>query len=425
VKVGAGEAQQASDAAVAAAEVTDRPPHFYVRLLSALYFSTFCIRLSFGMFIVAFPDYVDVDATTLGILWAASPLFELFSVLFIGAIIDRYGRKRVLIFGLLLGMLSLVTLVLTKNAVAIFIINGFHGVSSGCIIVSSLALMADYVKPESRGRAIGVFDGVNIFGWASGFFLGGVFLHLLEPRIGLVFVVAGGFAILGAVYAWFNISEPERKSFLVKQLSLSHFREVLRQRSLLYLALTWLVVYVLVGSLLAHAKKMGGALELSDFETGALMGGVCVVILATQRFFGSLSDRFGRTPIMSVGVLGLAGAMIIVCIGIVSAHSLSFSALKAELEPWLPVIGLFLLLAMAFPPAALAALADDAHEKRRGITMGVFALAMAAGMSVGPPSVGWVSDRIGPEGVFVYVMVVLVLITTFMVLRARALRRGE
>src|SRR5512136_3172418 len=90
---------------------------FYLRLLSSLYISTFFIRASFGIMLATLPIYLNITSEFIGygIISAASPLLEMGTVLFIGAVVDRYGRKIVLLSGLITASLLLFLLSLTKN----------------------------------------------------------------------------------------------------------------------------------------------------------------------------------------------------------------------------------------------------------------------------------------------------------------------
>ena len=64
------------------------------RLLWPLYAATFLIRFSFSLMIMVFPLYlVHLDRVLYGFVWSASPAAELVTVIFMGAIIDRYGRR--------------------------------------------------------------------------------------------------------------------------------------------------------------------------------------------------------------------------------------------------------------------------------------------------------------------------------------------
>lgn len=149
----------------------------YLRLLSSLYISTFFIRTSFGIMLATLQIYLGITDKLIGfaILSAASPLFELCTVLFIGAAVDRFGRKLILLSGLITGTTFLLILSTTQNLYAVFAINACHGIAAGAILVSSLALLTDCAPSDKRGREMGAFDAVNMLGWITGYAMGGTF----------------------------------------------------------------------------------------------------------------------------------------------------------------------------------------------------------------------------------------------------------
>lgn len=285
---------------------------WYKKLLSALYLSTFLIRASFGIMLTTFPLYLLLPTGfTLGLLDSIPPLLELITVLGIGAIVDRYGRRNVLLYGLVLGAIALFALVLTKNLYAIGVINAFHGISAGMILVSSLALIADYAPKNARGREMGAFDFVNIFGWITGFALGGLFIQYFSGHLEYSFMIAGILALIGGAYSYFNISEPKKEEYLLTELKFGVIISVLKKRSVLLLSLPWLIIYILIGTFVAFipAETHGGGLGLSGLEVGVILAGGGGLFLATQIFYGKLSDKYGRMPIMAIGVIGIVGIM--------------------------------------------------------------------------------------------------------------------
>ena len=72
----------------------------YVRALTATYASLFLIRVAFGVSLVTFPLYVKGSDTTFSLVATSSPLLELITIVFAGVLIDKYGRKGVLLTGL-------------------------------------------------------------------------------------------------------------------------------------------------------------------------------------------------------------------------------------------------------------------------------------------------------------------------------------
>src|SRR5512136_2020563 len=185
---------------------------FYLRLLSSLYISTFFIRASFGIMLATLPIYLKITTGFIGygVVAAASPLFEMGTVLFIGTIVDRYGRKLVLLSGLITAALLLFILAMTKNFYFIFCLNAVHGMAAGAILVSSLALLTDYAPEHRRGREMGAFDAFNLLGWVFGYALGALLLEFLSGSLWQAFIIAGVMALFGFVYSFINVTEPKK-----------------------------------------------------------------------------------------------------------------------------------------------------------------------------------------------------------------------
>ncbi len=289
--------------------------HWFLRMASALYISTFMIRASFAIMLIAFPVYIIglKSYFLFGLVLSSSPLFELLTVLGLGAYIDTRGRKNVLLLGLLVGSLALFGLLLTEEAVPLFVINAFHGMSAAAILVSSLALLADYAPPERRGKMMGMFDFVNIFGWITGFGIGGVLIDVYRDNIGMTFVIAGVMGVAAFGYALLNIQEPRAAQPKKSNISFSMIASVLKQRSVILLIAPWFIIYLLISTMLTFTSKAGTQeLGLSGVELGILLGGGGTIFLITQVIYGHLSDKYGRTKIMGVGTIGIVGIMLTV-----------------------------------------------------------------------------------------------------------------
>ncbi|MEM2869189.1 MAG: MFS transporter [Thermoplasmata archaeon] len=389
-------------------------------LLWPLYAATFLIRFSFSIMIMVFPLYLShLDRVLYGLIWAASPGAEFFTVIFIGAIIDRYGRKIVLMSGLVLGTLMMFFIALTQDPLAVGIFNAFHGISAGAILASSLALAADYAPANQRGQEMGTFDGANMAGWGAGFLLGGMVNQTLASELYLGFVIAGAIGALGCVYAQLAVSEPAKTEYTVRQLDARHIVSALGRKSVIYLTMPWLLIYAMIGAGLAFAGLEGANLDIPAWMVGAGMAGLCVLLVTTQRFFGRLSDRYGRTPLMLTGASGILGLVLSgVAVAIVGVPTVE--DIQANMPVWGPFLGLlalFAFMAFAFAPAALASLGDVARKRQHGVTMSVYSMVIAAGMVVGVPTSGAVLNAFGLTGILGFFGACAGLIFLFIVLR--------
>jgi len=116
--------------------------------------------------------------------------------------------------------------------------------------------------------------------------------------------------------------------------------------------------------------------------TGIEMGGLMAIFSAMQFLFspmwGSLSDRFGRKPILMLGVFG---------------NAISMLALGLSTQLWMlfAARGLAGVLSSATLPTAMAYISDSTDEKSRGGGMGVIGAAMGLGMVPGPGAGGLLS----------------------------------
>jgi len=288
---------------------------WYYRLLSSLYLSTFVVRASFAISFIIFPLYLKeagVDSYfAFALVLSLSPLLELISVLGFGAWIDKYGRKRVLVGGAVLSTVALSLFAVSDKAVPVAIFNGMHGISAAAILVSSLALITDYAAHSHRGREMGMFEFVQIFGWFAGFAIGGVLAEVFSGHLEYAFLVGAGMGAFGAVYALINVTEPEKHEHLADQLGLQHLVSVLRQRAVVLLVLPWVLIYILISSILTFASKAGfEEAKLSGYQLAGMLGGGGGFLLVTFVFFGRMSDRYGRMPIMIVGTIGMVGVML-------------------------------------------------------------------------------------------------------------------
>jgi MFS family permease len=381
---------------------------FYLRLLSSLYISTFFIRASFGIMLATLPIYLNITTEFInyGIVAAASPLFEMGTVLLIGAVVDRYGRKVVLLSGLLVATLFLFLLALTKNLYVIFCINAGHGMAAGAILVASLALLTDYAPENRRGREMGAFDAFNMLGWVVGYALGALFIEFLKGSLGQSFIIAGAMALFGFAYCYLNVTEPKKYDVLCKKIRCRTIVDVLRQRSIILLTLPWFIVFMIIGAVMTFltVSTSQGILTISPTLLSGIIIIAGIVLILTQVFYGRLSDKYGRLPILLIGTIGFIGLMTVIGIGYGIAPTPSEEDIKNSIIGFWPLLGIFGLMALAFGPSALSSLADEAQEKTRGVTMAVYSIVISAGMFVGVPAVAAIFDLYGGSGVLFFMI---------------------
>jgi MFS family permease len=147
--------------------------------------------------------------------------------------------------------------------------------------------------------------------------------------------------------------------------------------------LHFLSLYYLFPTLPLYVQQLGG----STSEVGLIIGVMALTSLTARPFLGFWMDRAGRRGFL------LAGAAIYVL------ASLGYWAIRSV--PGLLLLRVFHAMGLATFSTAAASLAGDlAPPGRRGATMGVFGLAQASALTVGPGIGQAILNALGYQGVF-------------------------
>ena len=104
------------------------------------------------------------------------------SLLPFGSLADRYGRKKVFFFGMILLAASSLGCALAPS---IFVLIGFRvvqGLASAMMLGTSIAILTSVIPPETRGRALGINAAVTYIGLTCGPVIGGFISNALNWR---------------------------------------------------------------------------------------------------------------------------------------------------------------------------------------------------------------------------------------------------
>jgi len=375
-------------------------PAEHRRPLQAVLIATFFVRFGFGLTLAVFASYIIGRSTGLGggdvgaagVISAMAPVGEFSTVLISGAVADRYGRWPVLLTGMAAAAVLFAVAATTRDRYALGAINLIFGVASGAILAASRAVVGDRADESHRGYEMGRFDAMNLFGWVGGFAVGFGLLGLLpNDRLDLVFA-GGAAALAGGLGVTFTLL---RGAPVYHGTTRYDFANVLRtafRRSVLLVTLPWLVIYMLIGTALVFLGTAAEGIGISTSYLAVAIGGGGALLVVTQPYYGGLADRFGRNRLMTVGATGFVGAM--VCASLLLAWGVS--------DPVLAGLGVSVILALAYGPAALAALADLTLEMSRATTMAIYSLTISLGMLVGLIASTGLYSHYGNPGIYLF-----------------------
>jgi MFS family permease len=393
------------------------PPH---RPIAAVFLATFFVRFAFGITIAVFAAYITghssgfsgADVGVAGFVSALAPTGEFLTVLLSGAAADRWGRFPVLFGGMAGSTVIFAVVAATRSVVILGVANLVFGFASGAILASSLAVVADHSGADERGLEMGRFDAMNLSGWIAGVAFGlGAEGAIPNGSLGLVFLLGAAVLVGGVIAAATLVGGMPFRSH-APAVGLTRLLRSAFRRTVLVVTLPWFVIYSLIGTALVFLFPATSGIGIPSLYLAGGIGGAGGLLVLTQPYFGRLADRVGRTRMMTVGAAGFVLVMLFASLLI--AYGLQW--------PLLAGIGVSILLALAYGPAALAALADLAGAMSRATTMAIYSLTISSGMVVGLVASTGLYARFGNDGIYLFfggISVVLGLLTAVRVVEAR------
>lgn len=151
----------------------DFPPLFWI-VVTTLFIDSIGSSLLFPFFALYITEKFNVGMTQAGILLGMSSLFGLVGSVVGGALTDRIGRRRLILFGLVFSALSSLLFGFAENINFLYIIIMVVGLLSRVATPAQDAMMADILPEEKRQEGFGITRVAFNFSWIFGTALGGL-----------------------------------------------------------------------------------------------------------------------------------------------------------------------------------------------------------------------------------------------------------
>lgn len=352
------------------------------REVSILTSISFLVAIGFGVIIPAIPIFAksfNVSNTLIGLVISSFAIMRFVSGLFSGKLVDRFGERIVLGFGLL--TVSAFTLVagLAQSYSQLLLFRSAGGLGSSMFTIAAGALLLRVVGDSQRGRAQSLYNGGFIAGGVAGPAFGGALLAI-SPRA--PFFIYSGLLVIAGIFAFTFLHEKRLgKSATPQDVStqVMTIKEALQLRAYLYsLFLAFLGTWVFFG-------MRSSILPLFAIEdigvTTSIVGISFTLALISQGLVmvraGKYSDKNGRKPVILVGF-------------IITLLSLFLLTISTNVVMYL-IAMLILGLGAGFATAA-GAIVGDVIKGKSGKVYALWQMAGDAGMMVGPLVLGLIAD---------------------------------
>jgi EmrB/QacA subfamily drug resistance transporter len=323
----------------------------------------------------------DLGASTAQLQWVVDAYSVMFagSLLLAGSLGDRFGRRKMLLVGLVIFTTGSLMAVFVNQATMLTLCRAFMGVGGAFIMPSTLSILVQVFKePKERAQAIGTWAAVAGLGVAIGPIVGGLLLehftwHAIfwvnppiaivvmlavlryvpesadqsKPRLDLIGALLSGLGLVALIVTIIELPEVGIEAFTIGAalgavvflvgfvlwekraprplLPMKYFKERLFSTSIVIVAL---VYFALMGAMFFLPQFLQLVKGMSPLQSGIAVlpgaGGLLLASLVSPK----LADRFGTRRLVVAGM------------SIVTAGMLALSYLQTD-TPYLSIAIVF------------------------------------------------------------------------------------
>jgi len=374
--------------------------------------------LIFPFFALYVTERFDVGMVEVGKLFAIFAVSGMIGSVLGGALTDKFGRRAILLFGLVFSALGSVLMGLVDRLSLFFVLAAFVGVLGDIAGPAHQAMVADLVpEEEKRAEAYGILRVVANLAVTIGPAIGG----LLATRWSylLLFIIDAITSLVMAVIVVFSLPETkpesvegEEKESLLK--TFSGYYRVTRDAvfmAFMFASILMVMVYMQMNSTLSvflrdvHGVSAGGFGYILSLNAG-------MVVL----FQFWVTRKIGKKPPMLVMAVGTLFYLVgFLMYGFVSQYVMFMLAMV------IITIGEMLVV-----PVSNSVVANLAPADMRGRYMAVSGFSYIIPFAVGPLAAGYIMDNFNPNWVW-YICGILaaVAVAAFLVLHGWMARREQ
>ena len=408
--------------------------------LGAMCFALFMIMLDNTVVNVALPSIQrDLHASLASLEWTVNAYTLTFAVLLVtgGRLGDIFGRRRMFLFGVVVFGLSSLMIGFSPNDTWLVAFRAVQGIGAAFMMPGTLSIITQSFPPEQRGTAIGTWAGVSALALAIGPVVGGFLTEDVSWRA--IFFINPPIAV-GAVAVTLFAARESRDETVDRTVDFAGIASLTIGLTALVLALvesnSWgwgsaqiisllvLAVIGLTGFVMIERRVrvpmvdfaffrsrtslganivaflisfamfaqfffltlyLQNVLHYSPLETGLRFLPSTMVIIVVAPLAGRLADRVGSRPLMTLGLVIVAGAMFI-------ESRVTMHSGYGLLLPGFVLMGLGMGLVMS--PMSTAAM-NAVDRSKAGAASGVLSMNRMVGSTFGVAVMGALVTAIG------------------------------
>ena len=349
-------------------------------------------------------DYESVTPFLIGMAIGIYGLTQAIFQIPFGYLSDRFGRKPILLAGLLVFLFGSIMAANTSNIIIVVIGRAFQG--GGAISAVLMAFLADSVREENRAKA-NAFVGFQI---GVAFMLSLLIGPIISSRVGLtgLFWVIAFLSVIAMVIV---LSLRQAKPITYYKLSLKAFKETLTKELL--------------------------ALDFSIFSLHLILasGFIVMPLLIIENQIVSMIDNWQLyLPAVLLSFLGMIPLIVIsekfkktktillISILLLILSQIIFFSLNLNFKVFLITLTVFFVAFNTVEALLPSLLSRTASSSKRGLAMGIFSTSQFLGTFIGGAIGGFIYDIYDLNSVFLFTIFVAIiwwLLILFMPLKSK------
>jgi MFS family permease len=298
-----------------------------------------------------------------------------------GVWLDRWGRRRPVLIGLLASAVALAAYALARTPEQLIVARAVHGLATAVLTPGAFAIIGDSAAEDRRARVMGVSGAIIAVAAVVGPPLAGIGRDRLGPEA----VFVGGAVLMLVAAAIFGpLVEPETAPAAdASRAGRAGYWQLLGQPRLVGACLAALALTVGLGTLVTHLPQVLTTRGETGMRAGlafTVYALVAMLVMATP--LNRLSDRFDRFRPVAAGLVLIGAGMLL--LGLVGG------AIGVAVGMGVFGLGFGLLF-----PAATALVAEASRRAERGFAFGLFYAVYSLGVVIGALLSGLVGQASG------------------------------
>ncbi len=153
-------------------------------------------------------EELNWSTTQFGVVVGSYGLAMVFGQTVLGQMSDKYGRKPIIVLGILLSSILYIMLAFFRSYSLVLVGAAVAGLGAALIAPAASAFYLDITARQFRGRVVGIKESVLSLGGVLGPLLVVVAVRLTTPRG--IFILAGSLVLLGAFLALILLKSPQK-----------------------------------------------------------------------------------------------------------------------------------------------------------------------------------------------------------------------